>query len=51
MTAESLETITPSADYLYAIEAQPGWYQRNNVVIGDEVRFLFELPPELSGTE
>ncbi len=51
MTAESLETITPSADYLYAIEAQPGWYERNNVVVGDEVRFLFELPPELSGTE
>jgi uncharacterized membrane protein (UPF0127 family) len=51
MTAESLETIVPSTDYLYAIEAQPGWYQRNNVAIGDEVRFLFQLPPELSGIE
>lgn len=51
MTAESLESITPSVDYLYAIEAQPGWYQRNNVAVGDEVRFLFELPPELRGTD
>jgi uncharacterized membrane protein (UPF0127 family) len=45
MQAESLHFVTPSVDYLYAIEAQPGWYARNDVVVGDEVRFLFELPP------
>ncbi len=39
MKAESLEYVTPAADYLYAIEAQPGWFSRNGVAVGDEVRF------------
>lgn len=51
MYAETLHFVTPSVEYVYAIEAQPGWYGRNSVAVGDEVRFLFELPPELSGTE
>ena len=49
MKAESLEYVAPGADYLYAIEAQPGWYSRNGIVAGDEVRFTFELPKELAG--
>lgn len=48
MKAESLEYVTPGADYLYAIEAQPGWYSRNGIAAGDEVRFTFELPKELA---
>ena len=48
MKAESLEYVTPGADYLYAIEAQPGWYSRNGIAAGDEVRFMFELPKELA---
>jgi uncharacterized membrane protein (UPF0127 family) len=43
MQAESLDLVTPSADYAYSIEAQPGWYGRNGVVVGDEVRFAFDL--------
>ncbi|MFN8585145.1 MAG: DUF192 domain-containing protein [Dehalococcoidia bacterium] len=39
MKAESLDYITPAADYLYAIEAQPGWYARNGIAAGNEVRF------------
>jgi len=39
MAAESLEYVTPATDYLYAIEAQPGWYVRNRIAVGDEVRF------------
>jgi uncharacterized membrane protein (UPF0127 family) len=43
MQAESLDFVTPAADYTYAIEAQPGWYERNGIAVGDEVRFAFDL--------
>jgi uncharacterized membrane protein (UPF0127 family) len=51
MYADTTHFVTPSVDYLYAIEAQPGWYGHHDVTTGDEVRFLFELPPELTGSE
>lgn len=51
MTAESKEFVTPEVDYLYAIEAQPGWYARNRITVGDEVRFAFTLPDELADQE
>jgi uncharacterized membrane protein (UPF0127 family) len=47
MQAESLDFVTPSADYAYTIEAQPGWYTRNEVAAGDEVRFAFDLKTAL----
>lgn len=49
MKAESLDYVTPGADYVYAIEAQPGWYARHGITVGDEVRFdarvTAQLPP------
>lgn len=51
MRAESLEYITPSVEYQYAIEAQPGWYARNRVVVGDEVRFTEAVVAQLPRPE
>jgi len=47
MRAESLDYVTPSADYTYAIEAQPGWYARHGIETGAEVRFAFDLQAAL----
>lgn len=51
MKAESLEYVTPAADYLYAIEAQPGWYARNHIAVGDEVRFDERVTAQLPKPE
>lgn len=51
MKAGSLEYITPAAEYLYAIEAQPGWYVRNQIAVGDEVRFDERVTAQLPKPE
>ena len=48
MTAESLENIIPVDYFFFAVEAQPDWYQRNNVAVGDTVVLKFDLPPEFT---
>jgi uncharacterized membrane protein (UPF0127 family) len=49
MRAESTDLVTPTVDYQYAVEAPAGWYRANTVAVGDEVRFTFPLPRELTG--
>lgn len=44
MNAKSLEIIRPLASHQYAIEVSEGWYSKHGIVVGDRVRFLFELP-------
>jgi uncharacterized membrane protein (UPF0127 family) len=51
MKAESLDYVTPGADYVYAIEAQPGWYARNGITVGDEVRFDARVTAQLPQPE
>lgn len=51
MKAESEEFVTPAVDFRFAIEAQPGWYARNGIAVGDEVRFAFTLPAGLADQE
>ncbi|MEZ4553251.1 MAG: DUF192 domain-containing protein [Dehalococcoidia bacterium] len=51
MQAESLDYVTPSVAYSYAIEAQPGWYARNAVSVGDEVRFDDEVAAQLPAAQ
>lgn len=49
MRAESTDLVTPSADYQYAVEAPAGWFRANGLAVGDEARFTFPLPRELTG--
>ena len=49
MRAESTDLVTPSADYQYAVEAPAGWFRTNGLAVGDEARFTFSLPKELTG--
>jgi len=51
MVAESLDLIRPDADHQYVVEAPAGWYAEHGIAVGDEVRFLFEIPGADEGGE
>jgi len=49
MRAEDEQLVTPGTDYQYAVEAPARWFRTNGVNVGDEARFTFPLPRELTG--